>query len=143
LKDIDDLFNILVSQQGDKILMLLDQLKDHALKGEEQETVARTCEVWAKWLTSLDFKEKLGYSSVRRAGIESETHGLLLESAVDAETDLFRMLLTFKMNLSSLVRNISSLTPMSLDIFSGAEEIMGAYEQKQRAFVRIASSLRH
>jgi len=143
LKDIDDHFDVLVSQQGDKILTLLDQLKDHASRGEEQEAVARTCEIWAKWLASLDSKGKLGYSSLRTAGIESETHGLLLDSAVDAESDLFRMLLTFKTNLSSLVRNISDFSPVSLDLLSGAEEIIDAYERKQRALVRIASSLRH
>ncbi len=143
LKDIDDQFDALVSQQGDKILMLLDQLRDHAPRGEVQDRVERTCEVWVKWLTDLDSKGRLGYSSLKSAGIESETHGLLLESAVNAETDLFRMLLTFKTNLSSLVRNISNINPMTLDVLCGVEEIIDAYEQKQKALAKIASSLSH
>jgi len=143
LKDIDDQFDASVSQQGDKILTLLDQLKDHAPRGEAQDRVERTCEVWAKWLAGLDSKGRLGYSSLKSAEIESETHGLMLESAVDAETDLFRMLLTFKTSLSSLVRNASTISPMSLEILCGIEEIMLAYEQKQKVLSRIASSLRH
>jgi len=140
LKDIDDHFDAMVSQQGDKILTLLDQLKDHTPRGESQDLVERTCENWAKWLVSLDSKEKLGYSSLKSSGIESETHGLLLESAVDAETDLFRMLVTFRTNLSSLVRNLSDASSVSLDILNGAEQIMEAYELKQKALLRIASS---
>jgi hypothetical protein len=142
LKDVDDQFNALISQQGDKILMLLDQLKDHVQKGEGQERVEQMCEVWAKWLASLDSKGQIGYSNLRSAGIESETHGILLEAAVDAETDLFRMLLAFKTNLSSLVRNVSSGIPSSLDILDTVEEIIGAYEQKQKVLTKISSLLK-
>ena len=143
LKDIDDQFDAIISQQGDKILTLLDQIKDHVPKGKAQDNVERTCEVWAKWLAGLDSKGKFGYSSLKCAGIESETHGLLLETAVDAETDLFRMLLTFKTNLSSLARNIPNTGPVSLDLLEDAEEIIDAYEQKQKALTKIASSLKH
>jgi hypothetical protein len=143
LKDIDDQFDAMVSQQGDKILTLLDQLKDRLPKGEAQDSVERTCEVWARWLASLDSKGRFGYSSLGSAGIELETHGLLLESALDAETDLFRMLLTFKTNLSSLVRNMSSIGPVSLDMVEGSAEIINAYEQKQKALMKITSSIKN
>jgi len=130
LKEIDDRFISQVSQQGDKVLMLLDQLKEVLSGGRENGGLERTCDIWAKWLSSLNSKENLGYSSVKyREGTEN----VLLESVIDTETHLFQMLLAFKSTISSALKS-----PGSFDdkIFSalqeGASEIIEAFQQRQR-----------
>ena len=122
LKDVDDRFYSQVSQQGDKILTLLDQLKEIVSKDVSKDVLDQSCEVWAKWLSSLDSKDNLGYCNLRVSEAASDgTQGVLLEGVIDIETHLFQMLFAFKTALSNALKDSDSLGEKGcIDLSAGA-----------------------
>ncbi|HYB03796.1 MAG TPA: hypothetical protein VED17_05000 [Nitrososphaerales archaeon] len=144
LKDVDDRFNSQLSQQGDKILTLLDQLKEVVSKDISKDVLDQSCEFWAKWLSSLDSKDNVGYSNLRISDAASDgTQGVLVEGVIDAETHLFQMLFAFKTALSNALKDSDSMDENAcLDISSGAREIIETYHSRQRILEKIAGSKR-
>lgn len=144
LKDLDERFNSQLSQQGDRVLTLLDQLREFAAKNGGLDLVNQSCELWAKWLASLDSKENLGFSNLKIAdGATDDTHGILLEGVIDAETNLFQMLFAYKSMLSSTIRNAGSIDEMArTSIFECAKEIIDTFQSRQRLLSKIINSQR-
>ncbi|MDA4111936.1 MAG: hypothetical protein OK439_05315 [Thaumarchaeota archaeon] len=140
LKEIDDLFSMAVLDQGSSVLQLLDQLKDRIPKTDGKDAIDLTFENWTKWLASLKAKENLGYSSLRFLASEGETQSILIEGAIDAESDLFRSLHAFKSYLSVTVRKSAYEVSDSKEISTGAEEIFEAYRIKQRILGKMAAA---
>jgi hypothetical protein len=144
LKAVDDRFNTQVLQQGDRILTLLDQLKEIASKDSSKDVLDQSCELWAKWLSSLDSKDNLGYSNLRVSEAASDgTQGVLVESVIDAETHLFQMLYAFKSALSNALKDSDSMDEKaSMEISRGAKEIIETYHSRQRILGKIAGPKR-
>ncbi len=144
LRDIDERFASQISQQGDRILTLLDQLREVAPKSHGQDLLDRTCEVWAKWLSDSDSKENVGYGNLKFSEeISDETQRLLLEGVVDAETHLFQTLLAFKAALSYFLKNPETMEVRnSAEIMGSAKEIIETYLSRQRMLAKIAGSRR-
>jgi len=142
LKEIDERFATQVSQQSDKILTLLDQLREVVPRNNGQEYLFRTCESWSKWVLTLDSRENLGYSNLKLGdGAADETLGVLLEGVVDSETHLFQMIFAFKSSISSALKVPESLDARScLDFSEGAKEIMECFQSRQRMLAKIANS---
>lgn len=140
LKEIDERFSSQISQQGDKILMMLDQLKETVPSRRGNEVLERTCDAWAKWLSSLDSKENLGYSNVRYSdGVENA----LLESVIDAETHLFQMLIAYKSSVSFGLKNPSEFEGSTLAALQeGTAEIFETFQQRQKILGKISNSKR-
>jgi hypothetical protein len=139
LKEIDDLFSAAIFDQSSTVLQILDQLKDKIPKGPGKETVDRTFDSWTKWLSTLKAKENLGYSSLKLIPAEGETQSILLEGAIDAESDLFRSLLAYKSSLANFVRKLEYLEADLKEVSTGAEEIFEAYRIKQRILSKMAA----
>jgi len=139
LKEIDERFNSQVSQQGDKILTLLDQLREIVLKEASKALLDQACETWAKWLSALDSKEILGYSQLKISEAASDgTQGVLLESVLEAETHLFQMLFAFKAALSSALKDPDSVDgPALVDLSLGTKEIMETYQTRQHILGKV------
>src|SRR5579872_3259461 len=132
LKEIDDLFSTAIFDQGSAVLQILDQLKDKIPRGSGKEIIERSFDAWTKWLANLKARENIGYSSLRLIPAEGETQSILLEGAIDAESDLFRSLMAYKSSLGNLVRQSEYETADYKEIADGAEEIFEAYRIKQR-----------
>jgi len=141
---VDERFVSQVSQQGDKILTLLDQLRELVPKALSPEVLNLSCEIWAKWLASLDSKENLGYSNLKASdGGSDGTQGVLLEGVIDAETHLFQMLFAYKTTLSNALKDPDSLDDRGLvDISEGAKEIIETFQSRQRILGKIVRSRR-
>jgi hypothetical protein len=144
LKDVDERLSLQVKQQGDKILTLLDQLKDVATKGAGQGQLEQAFESWVKWISSLDSKDNLGYSSLKSTdGVKDDTLGILLEGVVDAETHLFQMLFAYKSSLSYAIKNPDALDAKSShEFFESGCEIIETYQSRQRMLGKIVNSKR-
>jgi hypothetical protein len=142
LRDVDERFMSQLSQQGDKILTLLDQLRELVPKGLPQEALNQSCEAWAKWLASCDSKENLGYSNLKASdGGSDGTQGVLLEGVIDAETHLFQMLYAYKVTLTNALKDPDSLDERLIgDISEGAREIMETFQSRQRILGKIVRS---
>ena len=140
LKEIDDLFSAAIFDQGGAVLQILDQLKDKFPRGSGNEMIARSFDIWTKWLANLKARENIGYSNLRLLPAEGETQSILLEGAIDAESDLFRSLLAYKATLASLVRKTEYDAADYREISSGAEEIFEAYRIKQRILGKMTAT---
>lgn len=142
LKEVDERFVSQVSQQSDRILTLLDQLRDIAPKGRERELIDHVCEDWAKWVSTIYSKENLGYSSLKLTDYSTdETIAVLLEGVVDSETHLFQMLFALKSSLSLSVKSSDRLdAKISEEYVEGTREIMECFQSRQRTLSKIASS---
>ncbi len=139
LKDIDDRFNSQVTQQGDKILTLLDQLREVTAKEASKEILSQSCEVWARWLGSLDAKELLGYSNLKVSDSTlDDTQGVLVESVLEAETHLFQMLFGLKATLSNALKSPDGFDEKECgELLMGAKEIMETYQSRQKMLGKI------
>jgi len=143
LKEVDERFISQLSQQSDKVLTLLDQLRELVSPNQRQEFLEPACEIWVKWVSSLDSKSNLGYSAVKFGDSSDVTQGVLLESVVDSETNLFQMLYALKLTLSTAVRNPDSLDGKAcLEILEGAREIIDSFQSRQRMLGKIVN-LKH
>jgi hypothetical protein len=137
LKQIDNQISLITSDQGGKILELLDELKNRTPKVKGKETLEQICNDWKNWLAKLDSKEVLGYSDI---GVERvETRSAILESAIDSDSDMFRMLSAFHVSLTGWVRKASYEVPNSDEIQTSAKEILDAYQTKQRVLAKLRS----
>lgn len=140
LKEIDERFSSQISQQGDKILKMLDQLKDIVTTSHANEILERTCNAWAKWLSSLDSREILGYSNVK---YPDAAENALLESVIDMETHLFQMMLAYRSTISSGLKNPSGFDDRRLAaVQGGASEIFDAFQRRQKTLGKITASRR-
>jgi hypothetical protein len=141
LKDVDERFISQVSQHGDRILSMLDQLKEISSSTEGQESLSLACELWAKLLSNLDSKENLGYSNLKFVeGVTDDAQGSLLEAVVDAETHFFHMLLALKSTLSSSLKNPESLDGgFCTSILGNAKEVIDGYHSRQRLLAKIVN----
>jgi hypothetical protein len=139
LKEVDDRFNSQISQQGDKILTLLDQLREIVPKEASKALLDQACETWAKWLSGLDTKEILGYAHLKVSEAASDgTQGILLESVLEAETHLFQMLFAIKAALSSALKDPDSTNERACaDLSLGINEIMETYQTRQRILGKV------
>jgi hypothetical protein len=142
LKEIDERFKSQFSQQSDRILTMLDQLREVVAGGEAQNLLIQGCEEWARWMAGLDSNESLGYSSVRPGNGESdETLGLLLEGVVDSETNLFQMQFALKASLSSALKNPESLDlRWCQEIARATKDVMAGFQSRQNMLARIVRS---
>jgi hypothetical protein len=140
LKEIDDHFSAAIFDQGSAVLQILDQLKDKFPRGSDNEIIARCFDSWTKWLANLKARENIGYSNLRLLPAEGETQSILLEGAIDAESDLFRSLLAYKATLASLVRKAEYNASDYREISSGAEEIFEAFRIKQRILGKMSAA---
>jgi hypothetical protein len=139
LKDVDARFFSQVSQQGDKILTLLDQLREITPKKQGPRELDQSCEFWAKWLSSLNSKENLGYSSLKTSeGSVDSTQGVLLESVVDIETHLFQTLFAFKSLLSNVLKE-SLNDKTEAEISNSARDIIDTYQTRQRMLGKLVN----
>ena len=136
LEDIDAQFVTFVSERGEKILRLLDQLQVGMQKTKRRDSVNQIYERWSKWLAQLDTEDFQGYSTVRRTRIDAQN--TLLESAVDAESDLLEMLNVFDISIAAFVRKSSYELPDVEEISKSAEEILEKYELRQRILSKAA-----
>jgi hypothetical protein len=144
LKEVDERFVLQLSQQSDRILTLLDQLKEVVPENRGRSILGQTCELWAKWVASLGSKDNLGYSSLKGPeGSSDDTQGILLEAVVDTETHVFQMLYAFKTSLSVLVQTPDSVEQRDCsDVFSSSKEIIESVQSRQRMLAKIAGSKR-
>ncbi len=136
LKQIDYQIALIISDQGAKISQLLGELKDRTPKVKGRDALEWTCTDWKNWLTRLDSKDVLGYADI---SAESEARSAILESAVDSDTDMFRMLSAFNVSLTACVRKSSYEVPNSDEIQTSAKEILDAYQTKQRVLAKLRS----
>lgn len=137
LKAIDAQFISLVSDYGDKILQLLDQLRERMPKTKGRDAVNQTCQRWMKWLDELNSKSRECYSNVQVSRVAAQN--ALLESVVDAESDFFRMLGAFNSTLDSFVRKSSYELPNAGEISNSVDEILELYNLRQRLLAKVAS----
>ncbi len=138
LEDIDAQFIAFVSERGEKILGLLDQLQERMQKTKRSESINQIYEKWSKWLSQLHTADFQGYLSVRGTRIGSQN--ALLESAVDAESDLLGMLNAFNNSIAAFVRKSSYELPDVEEISRSAEEILEMYEMRQRILSKAAGA---
>ncbi len=137
LKEIDNQISFVALDQGRKILQLLEQLKERTPKVKGSDSLEQTCTDWKNWLTELDSKKVLGYSDV---GVENgESRSAILESAIDADTDMFRMLSAFSTSLASLIKKLSYEVPNYKEIQSDSQEILDAYNTRQKIVSKLQS----
>jgi phage terminase small subunit len=135
LKEIDNQISLVASDQGRKILQLLEQLKEKTQKG--RRSLEQTCADWSDWLAKLDSKHALGYSDVH---VENgEGRSAILESLIDADTDIFRMLSAFSFSSASWLRKASYNTTDFKEIRESALDIMSAYHTRQRILSKLRS----
>lgn len=142
LKEIDERFSSQFSQQCDKILTVLDQLRDVIQSGDGRDLINNACEEWAKWIGSLDSSEVIGYSSVRTGeGASEEVLGVLLERVVDSETDLFQMLYALKSSLTVCLKYPQNIDlEMCRELSFGTREIMEIFQIRQKLLVKITGA---
>lgn len=138
LKSIDTQITQLTRHQGDRIMDLLDQLKDRIPKSKGRETVEQACATWAKWLSSLDSKQNMGYADLTLEQ-GSDNGRALVESTIDAETDVFRMLAAFNSSLLAYLRQASYKVPDSREISGCAGEIIEAYQSRQKLLAKLSA----
>jgi hypothetical protein len=144
LKEIDERFSSQISQQGDRVLTVLDQVREGS-SGKVREVMDETCEFWAKWLSTLNSKETLGYSNLKITdGGWDETSIALLEGVVDSESHLFQMLFALKSSLSAAVKNPDSASDARLaqEFAAGTKEVVESFHLRQRMMAKIASAKR-
>ncbi len=143
LKEVDERFFSQISQQGDKILTLLDQLREIISPNQGRDILDPACDIWAKWLSGLDGKSNLGYSNLKLSESDDGTRGVLLEAVVDSETHLFQMLFALKATLTLALKNPdSSEAASSLEILNGTRDIIEGFQSRQRMLGKIVN-LKH
>ncbi len=135
LKAIDDQIYITTLDHAGKVLQLLDQLKEHVPKGKGKEILEQACKSWIEWLAELDSKKKLGYLDLKVGNDESR--GAILDTAIDADTDLFRMLSALNSTLAASVRKASYEVPNSSEILTSVAEILDAYEARKKIISKL------
>lgn len=136
LEAIDSHFIASVSEHGEKILRLLEQLRELMQKTKRRDLANQVYERWSKWLARLDTENFRGYSSFQSARIDVQN--ALLESAVDAESDLLGMLNAFNISIAAYVRKSSYELPNVEEISKSTEEILEVFEERQKILERAA-----
>ncbi|MGH2639009.1 MAG: hypothetical protein ACRDF4_06985 [Rhabdochlamydiaceae bacterium] len=136
LKAIDSQISQITADQGDKILKLLDQLKEGVAKSKGRDLIQQVCDDWAKWLSSMDSKKSRGYSGVRPE--KSDSRNALVEATIEADSEVFRMLSAFNASLALWVRQASHEVPDFKEISSCAHEIIDAHATRQKILAKIS-----
>jgi hypothetical protein len=136
LVDIDCQLRNALFEHAKKITRLLDQLSDHASQEKAADLILRVRSQWSDWLSDLESRDSLGYSDVKfekQAG-----QNAILDSIMDADSELFNMLSAFNSALVSNVERSSYQIPDFDQVYSGAIEIIETYQSKQRMLSRLA-----
>ena len=134
LNEIDDQVIGTFVEYGRRILQMIDQLLAHAPKNEL--IGSKISSEWSNWLSGLNSKKMSGYSDVK---FENEDGVIImLESAIDIDSELFGMLASFKSSLAATVGKASYELPNFDEIYLNEREIIEEYWDRQRVLSRIS-----
>lgn len=137
LKDLDAQFISAVSEYGEKIKKSLDQLKDYVPKSKWRDALEQIDDKWMKWLTGLKSRNCLGYSDIPTTS--SKTQISMIDSVVDTESDLMRMLSAFSVSIVNSIKKSSYELPNIDEISKNVDEILAAYGARQRILMDAAT----
>ena len=140
LKAIDEVFRSLLIDQGRRGLQMLEQLQEHVPKSKGKDSLDEACSKWSRWVSSIESAEKefpAGYANVDPSKIGYQN--VLLEEAVDYDSDISRMLVAFNSALADSLRKSSYQIPDGEEINEGASEIIELFNVREKILLKASS----
>ena len=136
LKSIDRNFQQSLQDGGRKIWQMLEEIRLRVPKTQGKDTIDAVCARWSKWLDELKTAAPFGYCDLKLS--QSKIPTALLEASVDADADLFRLLISYDSMVSDFIRRSSYEVPNVKEIAEGVQGILDAYTVRQNLMSRIS-----
>ena len=137
LKAIDKNFQQTIYDNGRKIWQMLEEVQLRIPKAKGKDTIDSICTKWAKWLDEIRVNAPLGYCDLKLA--QGSIPSALLEATIDADSDLFRLLISYDSMMDDCIKRSSYVVPNVNDIAEGAEAVLEAYVTRQNLMSRLSA----